>query len=188
MLSSYRRVLAEPGTLRFSAAGLVARLPISMVGLGIVLLVSSATGYSETRGDIISVSAVEFIDGLDGEAIDEPGIFASVGQHVGTMRVAGEREDVEIGDVGEDVEQTHRPGADRERARQVPGGVLHLGGRKGDVVPGVAREQRAHHGRPQHRDDGDRPVPGAPEVGEVGGGDVRLAEHPMCSMYCFEEY
>ncbi|MET0877691.1 MAG: flagellar basal-body MS-ring/collar protein FliF [Tardiphaga sp.] len=48
-------------------------------------LVSSATGYSETRGDIISVSAVEFIDGLDGEAIDKPGIFASVGQHVGTM-------------------------------------------------------------------------------------------------------
>ena len=36
-------VLAEPGTLRFSAAGLVACLPISMVGLGIVLLVSSAT-------------------------------------------------------------------------------------------------------------------------------------------------
>src|SRR5688572_30400161 len=32
-------------------------------------LVSSATGYSETRGDIISVSAVEFIDGLDGEPI-----------------------------------------------------------------------------------------------------------------------
>ena len=48
-------------------------------------LVSSATGYSETRGDIISVSAVEFIDGLDGEAIDEPGILASVGQHAGTM-------------------------------------------------------------------------------------------------------
>ena len=31
-------------------------------------LVSSATGYNETRGDIISVSSVEFIDGLDGEA------------------------------------------------------------------------------------------------------------------------
>lgn len=48
-------------------------------------LVSSATGYNETRGDIISVSAVEFVDGLDGEAIEMPGIFASVGQHVGTM-------------------------------------------------------------------------------------------------------
>ena len=48
-------------------------------------LVSSATGYSETRGDMINVSAVEFIDGLDGEAIEAPGILASVGQHAGTM-------------------------------------------------------------------------------------------------------
>ncbi len=48
-------------------------------------LVSSATGYNETRGDMIDVSAVEFIDGLDGEAIEAPGILASVGQHAGTM-------------------------------------------------------------------------------------------------------
>ena len=48
-------------------------------------LVSSATGYNETRGDVINVSAVEFVDGLDGEAIETPGIFASVGRHVGTM-------------------------------------------------------------------------------------------------------
>ena len=48
-------------------------------------LVSSATGYNETRGDVINVSAVEFVDGLDGEAIEQPGIFASVGRHVGTM-------------------------------------------------------------------------------------------------------
>ncbi len=48
-------------------------------------LVSSATGFNETRGDIIDVSAVEFIDGLDGVEIDEPGMMASVGQHAGTM-------------------------------------------------------------------------------------------------------
>ena len=48
-------------------------------------LVSSATGYNETRGDVINVSAVEFVDGLDGEAVEPPGIFASVGRHVGTM-------------------------------------------------------------------------------------------------------
>ena len=40
-------------------------------------LVASATGFSETRGDMINVSAVEFIDGLDGEAIEKPGILAS---------------------------------------------------------------------------------------------------------------
>ena len=52
MLTSYRRVLAEPGTLRFSATGLVARLPISMVGLGIVLLVSAATGSYGVAGAV----------------------------------------------------------------------------------------------------------------------------------------
>ena len=31
-------------------------------------LVASATGFNETRGDVINVSAVEFIDGLDGGA------------------------------------------------------------------------------------------------------------------------
>src|SRR5690606_20434453 len=48
-------------------------------------LVSSATGLSEARGDVIDVSAVEFIDGLDGEPIEAPGIMASVGRHAGTM-------------------------------------------------------------------------------------------------------
>jgi MFS family permease len=52
VLTSYRRVLAEPGTLRFSATGLVARLPISMVSLGIVLLVSHATGSYGLAGSV----------------------------------------------------------------------------------------------------------------------------------------
>ena len=52
VLSSYRRVLAEPGTLRFSATGLVARLPIAMVSLGIVLLVSTATGSYGLAGAV----------------------------------------------------------------------------------------------------------------------------------------
>ena len=52
MLSTYRRVLAHPGTLRFSATGLVARLPISMVSLGIVLLVSEATGSYGLAGAV----------------------------------------------------------------------------------------------------------------------------------------
>jgi len=52
MLTSYRRVLAHPGALRFSLTGLVARLPISMVGLGIVLLVSAATGRYGVAGAV----------------------------------------------------------------------------------------------------------------------------------------
>ncbi len=49
---SYRRVLAHPGTLRFSLTGLFARLPISMVGLGIVLLVSASTGSYGVAGAV----------------------------------------------------------------------------------------------------------------------------------------
>ena len=50
MFTTYRRVLALPGALVFSASGLVARLPISMVSLGIVLLVSTRTGSYSSAG------------------------------------------------------------------------------------------------------------------------------------------
>lgn len=48
-------------------------------------MVTSATGFDEKRGDLINVSAVEFIDGLDGEAIASPGVLDSVGTHAGTL-------------------------------------------------------------------------------------------------------
>lgn len=48
-------------------------------------MVASATGFNEQRGDLINVSAVEFIDGLDGVEVAEPGIFDSLGAHAGTM-------------------------------------------------------------------------------------------------------
>ena len=52
MFTPYRRVLALPGALAFSMSGLVARLPISMVSLGIVLLVSSRTGSYGLAGAV----------------------------------------------------------------------------------------------------------------------------------------
>lgn len=52
MWTSYRRILAHPGAALFSATGLVARLPISMVGLGIVLLVEEATGSYGLAGSV----------------------------------------------------------------------------------------------------------------------------------------
>ena len=55
MLENYRRILSVPGGLRFSASGLVARLPISMVGLGIVLLVEAATGSYGLAGAVSAV-------------------------------------------------------------------------------------------------------------------------------------
>ncbi len=52
MLEPYRRVLSLPGTLAFSSAGLVSRLPLSMAGLGIVLLVSAKSGSYGLAGTV----------------------------------------------------------------------------------------------------------------------------------------
>lgn len=43
-LAAYRRVLSVPGGAAFSMAGLLGRMPISMVSLGIVILVEYTTG------------------------------------------------------------------------------------------------------------------------------------------------
>lgn len=52
MLTSYRRVFAHPGALAFSLTGLLARLPIAMMTLGIVLLVSDRTGSYGLAGAV----------------------------------------------------------------------------------------------------------------------------------------
>jgi MFS family permease len=58
MLTPYRRVLAVPGALAFSATGLLARLPISMVSLGVVLLISSRTGSYQLAGTVAAAYLV----------------------------------------------------------------------------------------------------------------------------------
>ena len=52
MLSAYRQVLSKPGAVAFSASGFLARLPISMVTLGIVLMVSARTDSYGLAGGI----------------------------------------------------------------------------------------------------------------------------------------
>jgi MFS family permease len=52
VLRPYRSVLALPGALAFSAAGFVARLPIAMMGLGIVLLLSAVSGSYALAGAV----------------------------------------------------------------------------------------------------------------------------------------
>ncbi|MGN6089386.1 MAG: MFS transporter [Actinomycetales bacterium] len=52
-LAPYRRVLGTPGAAVMSASGLLARLPISMVGLGTVLLVEAHTG-SYAAGSLVA--------------------------------------------------------------------------------------------------------------------------------------
>lgn len=48
-------------------------------------VVASATGLDETRGDMVNISAVEFIDGLDGVEVAGPSIMERIGQHAGTL-------------------------------------------------------------------------------------------------------
>ena len=57
MLGPYRAVLSTPGAPAFEAAGFLARLPISTIGLGIVLLVSTRTGSYALAGTV-SASAI----------------------------------------------------------------------------------------------------------------------------------
>ena len=58
MLSSYRQIFAAPGTLAFSSAGLVARLPISMTGIGIVTMLSQLRGSFGVAGAVAAVLAL----------------------------------------------------------------------------------------------------------------------------------
>lgn len=44
MPSPYRAIFAAPGTKAFSAAGLLGRMPLSMVGVGILTMISEITG------------------------------------------------------------------------------------------------------------------------------------------------
>lgn len=58
MLDTYRRVLSLPGALSFSLSGLVGRMPISMVSLGIVVLVSTRTGTYSLAGSVAAAYTV----------------------------------------------------------------------------------------------------------------------------------
>ena len=55
MFRTYRDVLSLPGARGFAAAGALARLPLSMLGIGLVLLVESTTGSYATAGAVAGV-------------------------------------------------------------------------------------------------------------------------------------
>ncbi|WP_426594032.1 MFS transporter [Cellulomonas sp. McL0617] len=74
MLQPYRDVLSRPGAVAFSASGVLARLPMSMVGIGIVLMVSSLYGSYALAG---AVSAVYVVS----QAICSPQLSRLVDRH-----------------------------------------------------------------------------------------------------------
>lgn len=58
MLSTYRDILSLPGAWRFSFAGLIARFPMAILGLGIVLFVQGVTGSYALAGVLSAVYMV----------------------------------------------------------------------------------------------------------------------------------
>jgi MFS family permease len=77
--SPYLAALASPGALRFSAAGFLGRLQISMYGLGTVLLVSSLTGRYGLAGAVTAAGAA-------GYAVVSP-FTARLGDRIGQRAV-----------------------------------------------------------------------------------------------------
>src|SRR5258708_16746975 len=56
----FREVLARPGALGFSAAGFVGRMPMSMFGLGTVLLIAAVTGRYGMAGVVAAAGSVGY--------------------------------------------------------------------------------------------------------------------------------
>ena len=54
----YREILRRDGAIRFSAAGFVGRMPMSMVGLGTVLLITAVTGKYGLAGIVAAAGAI----------------------------------------------------------------------------------------------------------------------------------
>ena len=61
--SPFIEVLARPGALQFSAAGFVGRMPMSMFGLGTVLLIASVTGQYGLAGIVAGAGSVGYAVG-----------------------------------------------------------------------------------------------------------------------------
>lgn len=75
MAGPYREILRQPGAARFTAAAFVARLPISMVGLGIVLMVSALRGSYGLAGAVAAAYTVSsaLLNPLGSRAVDRWG-------------------------------------------------------------------------------------------------------------------
>ncbi|SOD82268.1 MFS transporter [Streptomyces sp. Ag109_G2-15] len=58
MPSPYRALFAEPGTKSFSAAGFLGRMPLSMMGIGVVTMISQLTGRYGLAGALSATIAL----------------------------------------------------------------------------------------------------------------------------------
>lgn len=63
MTNPYRELFAVPGAKFFVAAGIIGRMSMSMIGIGIVLMVTSVTGSYGTAGEVSATCALAFAAG-----------------------------------------------------------------------------------------------------------------------------
>lgn len=57
MASPYRALFAAPGTKGFSTAGFLGRMPLSMMGIGVVTMISQLTGRYGLAGALSATIA-----------------------------------------------------------------------------------------------------------------------------------
>lgn len=98
MLQPYRDVLARPGALAFSATGAVARMPMSMVGIGIVLLVAALYDSYAMAGRVSAAFVVaqavcspqigRLVDRFGQARVMRPALVASAAGIVGLVAAA----------------------------------------------------------------------------------------------------
>lgn len=60
MFKSYREILRIPGALKFSAAGLIARFPMSIVGIAQILMVTTLYGSYDIAGKVAGASVIAY--------------------------------------------------------------------------------------------------------------------------------
>ncbi len=90
MLGTYRDVLSRPGAALFSFTAMVSRFPLSMVGLGLVLVVSDRTGSYGQAGSVAAayVLAAAALGPTQGRLTDKLG-QAPILLVVGTLYAGG---------------------------------------------------------------------------------------------------
>jgi MFS family permease len=79
VFNNYREILSLPGALKFSLAGLVARMPLAVLGLGIVLFIQGVSGSYGLAGIVAAVYMIV-------QAVAGPGIARFVDRY-GQSRV-----------------------------------------------------------------------------------------------------
>ena len=87
MLNKYRQAFAGNTAWRFSTAGFIARLPVSMVGIGILMYVEAERGSYTIAGAVsgsISIAAASIIAKVTRDRImrDLDEIYPEYFQHV----------------------------------------------------------------------------------------------------------